>query len=210
MPDPLEPKPPEFLQKLKWLVLYGPRYKRYVLAGVIAFVLMATAGMLWDKWWKGAGGSTDPPPPSLQEATYSFKVQAGRVGWQSSGFELKEHDTAVISATGEWSVIRTSDSGGNGIPAGSSFAMPSANEGCLIERTGDKEEDTQVFTSNKDPIHLSKPGPIKFLVNGDRNPPREAYHGLLIVKITIRTRNPANYPQCDDSSTCWKVIPSTI
>lgn len=50
-PNALEPKPPEILQKIRWLRLYGWQYKWYVLAGV-------TVGLvIW------AFGHFPPPPP---------------------------------------------------------------------------------------------------------------------------------------------------
>ena len=37
--DPLPPKPPEFLQKIKWFWMYGLRYKKIIIGSIILFSL---------------------------------------------------------------------------------------------------------------------------------------------------------------------------
>ncbi len=49
-PEPLEPKAPEILQKLKWLKMYGWRHKWYVLAGLIVTAVALGQGRLYSTW----------------------------------------------------------------------------------------------------------------------------------------------------------------
>jgi hypothetical protein len=53
-----------------------------------------------------------------EKFTVSFSPQARPDTWQFSGVELKDGDTATITATGGWHVVGDNPPYGNGEPAG--------------------------------------------------------------------------------------------
>jgi hypothetical protein len=141
--------------------------------------------------------------PKLVVLTYTYTVQARPEDWQHSGIELKQGDSATLIASGEWYVVRTSDSGGNGTAADGSFALPGRPEGCLILRMNRSanDGDTLYFEGNGKPVYVNTPGEFFFLANDSHHPDmgagRPGYAdntGALTVTIKIQTSHPENYP----------------
>ena len=144
-----------------------------------------------------------PTGPNVTVLTYNFTVSARPEDWQHSGLELHDGDSATIIASGKWRVVRESDSGGDGIAADNSFALPGRPEGCLIVRMSrsSADGDTLYFKGNNQPVYDNKPGEFCFLANDslhpDDNKGRHGYKdnkGELKVTIKIQTAKPGRYP----------------
>lgn len=74
--DNLPPKPPELLQKIKWLVIYGPKHWPYVIAGVIL-----VAAVLWFKFGSLLNPENSGPTKKLErESPGEIGVHPRRFG----------------------------------------------------------------------------------------------------------------------------------
>jgi len=73
----LEPKPPEILQTLKWLLIYGRRYWKLILAGIVASLIVISVPILISMFFKGSNGEKKETGISGgdEEETVSVQIQ---------------------------------------------------------------------------------------------------------------------------------------
>jgi hypothetical protein len=104
--------------------------------------------------------------PSRHAGLMTQTIQAYRQ-WQSTGIKLEAGDYVTVRASGEWqySPLVGLHGPAGGLPAVSSYPMPSARGGALLGRIGESGE--RFYVGPRYTGHVRAPGMLYLRINDD-------------------------------------------